>query len=429
VKLARFAFSVLTLVGGCKGGTAIDPLDAAPSPQAKAEPAPLANVPPTAGGTPSTSGVADGGVTPEPLRSDRPLPADSAKEVAHESSGKEPARDTRDLAGYWMQAVVRSGEGPGPLRAPETNVQAIESTRRKTEAHIAIEASASRARFVLSGGFVLPQGTELRGRLDRYGHVLLWPGEDSYRIVEPGALRALFGERRLDVAPMSQANAVPKGDGARRLNMRTRRVDVWTRAAEATVELGTVRESGDAGTLVCRLLLDLMSAPPSTSVCATDEVPLHAELRWTTRGALVFDVTSVARKGDIPAQDLAVPPASAVFTASPPTLATADTLLQRGELVAMRTAPVDVPPASARDAQAPPGDVGLLLVNSTDELRIAWIDGVPAAWVSAGGRLLLPWLLRGRYVLQWRTFLGDAWDPPETVVVPGTNATGNGPNP
>ncbi len=62
-----------------------------------------------------------------------------------------------------------------------------------------------------------------------------------------------------------------------------------------------------------------------------------------------------------------------------------------------------------------------MLVNSSDELRVAWIDGVPAAWVAPGERFLLPSLQRGRYAVQWRTFLADASDPPETTTVPGTS--------
>jgi hypothetical protein len=32
--------------------------------------------------------------------------------------------------------------------------------------------------------------------------------------------------------------------------------------------------------------------------------------------------------------------------------------------------------------------------------------------------------VRGRYTVQWRTFLGDAWEPAETIVVPGTSEVG-----
>ena len=105
---------------------------------------------------------------------------------------------------------------------------------------------------MLAGGFLLPQGTELRARVDRYGHVLIMPAEDAYRVAEPGALRALLSERRLDVAPVSPVDVVSGGEGQRRLNLRTRRVDLATRAAKATLELSAFRDAGDGGALVCR---------------------------------------------------------------------------------------------------------------------------------------------------------------------------------
>jgi hypothetical protein len=289
---------------------------------------------------------------------------------------------------------------------------------------MAIDASQTRARFVLSGGFVLPQGTELRARVDRYGHLVLWPGESTYRVAEPGALRALLGERRLDVAPLSPAIVRAGGDGPRRLNMNTRRVEVSTRAAKATLELSSLRDAGDGGVLVCRMLLDLMSASPSTEMCTTDDMPLHAELRWTTQGALAFDVTSIVRRADLLALDLATPPSSTTFEAgSPPALA-GEALVSKVDLAALRSAPVDVAPASARDAQPPPPETGLVVVNSSDELRVAWLDGVAVAWVAPGGREWLSSLVRGRYVLQWRTFLGDAWEPSRTISVPGSSDIG-----
>jgi len=343
--------------------------------------------------------------------------------------GRDAARDSRDLAGYELQAVLHAGEGPAQPKAPEVNTAAIDAARRKTEARLAIEISQSRARFVLSGAFVLPQATELRARIDRYGHLLLWPDEATYRVAGPGALRALLGERRLDVAPLSRARLASGGDGVRRLNARTRRVDVSTRAATGSLEIASMREAGDGGTLVCRFLLDLMGAPPSTPACATDEVPLHAELRWTTQGGLTFDVTSIVRRLDLAAQDLAAPPPSLAFVLAPPPQVPAETLLARTELAAFRTAPVEVPPAALRDAQEPPPDTGLTLVNYGDELRIAWIDGVPAAWIAPGARLALPSIVRGRYAVQGRTFLGDAWDPPETVVAPATIEVGGGRTP
>lgn len=412
----------------CHGAT-VDPPGAAASPQASAEPAPLANVT-TAAGTPTTGASgADAGPPPEMLRGDRAVTADLPHEVSRELGAKDlRGVDAKELAGYVMQAVFHAGDGPPAPKGPEVNANAIEAARRKLEARVAIEASQTRARFVLTGGFVVPQGTELRARVDRYGHLVLLPGEETYRVAEAGALRALFGERRLDVVPLSAAEVTTPGEGSRRLNLRTRRVDVSTRAAKATLELAAFRDAGDGGALVCRLLLDLAGAPPGTVACAADEVPLHAELRWTTEGALVFDVTSIAPSTHLPVQELAAPAATATFLAEPFPASPGEVLLPKGELVAFRTAPVEVPvPAGARDAQAPPPDAGLLLVNASDELRVAWLDGAPVAWVAPGARVPLTALLHGRYTLQWRTFLGDAWDAPEQVTVPGQSVTGKEP--
>jgi hypothetical protein len=173
------------------------------------------------------------------------------------------------------------------------------------------------------------------------------------------------------------------------------------------------------------MLLDLMSASPSASACSVDEIPLHAELRWTTRGALTFDVTSLARRVDLPAQNLATPPAASALAQGPPPHEPAALFVQRAELVAFRNAPVDVP-LPLRDTGAPPPDSGLVLVNSSDELRVAWIDGVPVAWVGPGERINLTTLLRGRYALQWRTFLGDGWEGSDVVVAPGYVEVGGG---
>lgn len=253
---------------------------------------------------------------------------------------------------------------------------------------------------------------------------MFWPGESSYRVAEPGALRALLGERRLDVAPLSPASLTASGEGARRLNLRTRRVEISTRAARAALELASLRDAGEGGVLMCRMLLDLMNAPPSTAACSGDEVPLHAELRWTTQGALTFDVVSIARRADLAAQDVATPPPSTSFEPRPLPAPPGETMVTRADLAAFRSAPLDVAPNSAPDAQPKPPESGLLVVNSSDQLRVVWVDGVAVAWVSPGGQELLSSLVRGRYALQWRTFLGDAWEAPRVISVPGASDVG-----
>jgi hypothetical protein len=420
----------LALLGCCFGllachGAPAETLDAAPSPQASAEPAPLANVGAAASAAATTTSGVDGSVSPEALRGDREVPVDTPHEVPRELLPKDFPKDPKELAGYELQVVLHMGEGPPAVKAPEVNGNAIDAARHKTEAHMVVDVSQTRARLSIQGGFVLPERTELRARSDRYGHVLLWPGEDTYRVAEPGAMRALFGERRLDVAPVSPVETRGAGDGARRLGYRTRRVELSTRAAKATFELATLPNASEGGALVCRWLLDLMGGPPAASPCANDEVPLHAELRWTTQGSLAFDVTALARRTDLAVQDMAAPPARLAFVRGAVPVPPGEAMLGKADLAAMRNGPIDVPVTRALDAQAPAPDAGLVLANLTDGLRVAWLDGVPVAWVAPGGSVLLPSLVRGKYVLQWRSFLGDAWDGPQTAVVPGRSDLGS----
>jgi hypothetical protein len=413
------AFVAAFSLGACRAGP-YDPTDTATSPQAQAEPTPLA-ASPVASASTGVVAAADAGPAPESLRFDSHLPTDILREPVRELGGHEQAREAKEVSGFTLQAVLRSGEAPPPPRAGEVNLAAIDAAKRKAEPRLTVEAGPSRARFVLNGGFVLPPGTELRSRIDRYGQLLLWPGDGSVRVVQPGALRALLGERRLDVAPLSPAEARSNGEGPHRLNMRTRRVEISTRSAKATLELAALHDIGDGGVLICRFLLDLMSAPPSTRACAFDEVPLHAELRWTTGGIFVFDASSLAQPADLSALDLATPPPSVTWVTSPLPIEPAETLISRTEIAGFHSAPVDLPLRPQRDGQAPLPEAGLTLINSSDELRVAWLEGAPVAWVGPGARLGIATLLRGRYSLQWRTFLGDAWEPPDLVVAPGTS--------
>ncbi len=419
--------AIAVALGACKGGTATtDPPDAAASPQASAEPAPLANIPtPTVSGVPTTTNP-EAGPPPLPMRGDRELPVDVPREPTKE---KEQARDTpkdprdpKELSGWSLQAVLRQSDIAAAPKATEVSDRGVEAARKKTEPHLSIDISQTRMRItVASAGFVLPADTEIRARLDRYGHVLLLPQEATYRVVAPGALRALFGERRMDVAPLSPAEIVTGGDGPRRFNFRTRKVDVSTRAAKASFEIAQVKDAGEGGVLLCRALLDLMNAPPSTPLCGPDEIPVHADVRWTTKGAVAFDVQSLARRADLRVATMATPPASVAFVSSPLPPLASEVMLSRPELAALRTGPIDLPPAPATDAATPRAESGLVLVNTTDQLRFVWIDGAAALWLAPGAREELPSLQRGRYVVQWRTFLGDAFEPAQLMSVPGTS--------
>jgi len=413
----------LSVALGCsKGSASTDPPEQPASPQAKAEPAPIASPPSGAGSaSPQPTALAlDGGVVPQPLRADRPLGADTTtKETTKEGIG-----------GYTLTAVFRPSDVPPPAKGAEG--PGLEAARRKTETRVTIDVAPTHARVVLGPGFVLPEGTELRQRVDRYGHVVFLPEEGVYRIVAPGSLRAVLAERRLDVAPLAAPELTHNGEGARRFGRPTHKIEVLTRAAKATFEIGRLPDLGEGGTLLCRSLLELMGAPPATPLCGDGDVPLHAELHWAAldasppkggapppspglgskgrlAGLLTFDVTMITRRTDLSAAVLAVPPTQASFLEAPFRPEGARLLLAKSDLVALRPA---APEAS------------LALVNSTDELRFAWLDGVAVAWVAPGARAEVSGLVAGRYGLEWRTFLGDAIEPAQTVTLPATSDLG-----
>jgi len=388
---------------GCHGGgggtQAPDLTDAPASPQANAVPAPLANMPTTpASATPPPP--LDAGPAPQPWRPDQPLAVD--------------ALPARELGGYTMAATLHGADPPAPPRGPEYVASAVEVARKKTEPRLSLDLGSSRLRMVVaSQGFVLPMGTELRARGDRYGHVVLAPDGANYRVAAPGALRALVGERRFDVAPLSPADVNGAGEGGRRLGYHTRKVEVVNRAARATFEIARVADAGDSGTLICRALLDMMNAPPSTPLCGVDEVPMFAELRWTTRGAVVFTATAIVRRLDLPTSVLLAPPPTPTFATGPLPGQSSEILLTGAELHALRTG-----------EHLPEGRPVLTLINPSDVLQFAWLDGVAVAWLAPSARVEIPALARGRAAVEWRTFLGDVVDPPRPVTLPGLSEPG-----
>ena len=400
------AVVALTTWGACDPKTTADPSDATASPQASAIPAPLANAPTT---TTSASPIAtspDSGPPPVPLRPDLPLPSDSA---------------SAQSIGYTFSAVLRPGDVVGPPRAPEVATAGIDAARKKAELRLAIDLAPSRMRVALLGPtWVLPPESEIRARSDRYGHVYVGGSGASYRPLAPGSLRALIGERRFDVAPITPADVASKDDTSKRIGVKTRIVEVSTRAAKASFEIGRLSDLGEGGVLLCRMLLDLMNAPPSTALCGESELPMRAELRWTGKGSITFEITGVLKKTDLAMTSLLVPPASATFMSTPLAApgAGVNPILSPPELAAFRTNAVDPPPSAVSH-----GDT-LVVHNATDQLRLLHIDGVPIAWAAPGARDAVPGFLRGRYVAQWRTFLGESFETPVAQPIPGVAQIG-----
>jgi hypothetical protein len=399
----------LLAAGSCRSPPSSDTVDTPASPQATAEPAPLANIPAQPAPGIATAALAPDGSSPAtPLRGDRPVEADPP---GHETTA------------YTLLAVLRASDPPPTPKGPEINPPGLEAARKKTDPLVSIDFTSTRARIVLTtAGFALPMGTELRARSDRFGHIVLDPDGATYRVAAPGVLRALLGERRLDVAPLSGAQTEDLGDGPKRVGRSTHKIAVVTRAAKADFEITHVPDGGEGGGLVCRALLDLINAPPSTPLCGDGDVPLHVELRWTapapsalsrsTRSSMItFDAYALARR-DVSPLVFATPPGTAAYDEALPDKRSL-VLLTAPELAALHV---------GADAEA---ETTLGLVNSTDELRFLWLDGVPIAWLAPGARETLRALPRGHYSIQWRTFLGDAIDPAQTVTLPATSDIGS----
>ena len=79
-----------------------------------------------------------------------------------------------------------------------------------------------------------------------------------------------------------------------------------------------------------------------------------------------------------------------------------------------------------RDASIP-GE-GFVAVNHSDRVMYLLLDGVPAVAVPASGSEYVIGPQRGRYVAQWRSFLGEKVAPPRPVEMPARLVYGGAPD-
>jgi hypothetical protein len=423
--MRRIGLTLLLLAAACeRSAKDVTTEDAAPSPNASILPAPLAGpptsetplTPPTATSLPKIADAAAQpsalasaflSIAPEPMRGDREIPPDTL-------SSKETAGITFTAEWRWLDA-------PAPPKANEVHAEGLAAARKLTALRTQVSLGESgRLRLVFDGrAFPLPLGTELRSRVDRLGHALVFPGATEYRPVPPGALRALFGDRRLDVIPLVPGELTPHGNVPARGGQTARRVDVVSRMGTLTLDLERVVDAGLGGPLLCRALVELVEVDPSSSVCVPFEVPVRAQMTWAGGGTLLFEAGDLSKRTELSLGDLSCPPPSSSLAATVVPPLTSGLLLTREDLAAFRTRPIDVGPA----APGAPAE-GLLAKNATDSIRYLFLDGVPVVWLMPGAEQLLPGPLKGRYVAQWRSFLGDAIDPARPLEIPGRSAVG-----
>ena len=408
------AFTFWLAVGACER-SAPEPVieNATPSPNASILPAPLASVAQPAAEVPgwapsgAHSGASaelgpkmsfgDAGSSPPPevLRADQPLDDDTLSQ--------------REVIGVSLQGEWRYADLPPAPR--EGNQAGLDAARRSTALKMRIDLSAiGRMRVVLqSRALSVEPGSEVRARVDRYGHVLVWPNGSAYRVLPLGAVRTLLGEGRADANPLVRAQTSTVSDGPRRAARRTKRWELATRTGKLALDQTRILAAGEGGPLLCRFLSELVAIDPSAAPCAVDDVPLRAQYTWPDGGSIVFEVFDVIDKTELSAAQLLVPPAGAEFARTGLPARGSALLLSREELGALRLRPSEAPAA---------GDEGLTLRNASEVLRYAYVDGVPAALVAPNRDVMLSGLTRGRYLVQWRTFFADAVDPPAFVDLP-----------
>ena len=91
------------------------------------------------------------------------------------------------------------------------------------------------------------------------------------------------------------------------------------------------------------------------------------------------------------------------------------------ELAALRTQAIDVgTEGTGAKISGAAGAFPLVVRNVSDTPKVVLVDGSPIAWLRGGSQGVLPGLVRGRYQIQTRSFVGDEVDPAAITTAPGT---------
>jgi hypothetical protein len=396
------------LLFGCENRAAVssDAGPTEPSPNASILPAPLATALEQAQAGPRDGAVADADADAEPVapeweREDRALSDDDFA--------------PHDPSGLVLEARFRWPDIAPPPRLPESNADGLERVAEKTRFDVTMElGAAGRMRLVLaSSSFVLPEGTELRARTEGLGHVLVWPNQRLYVVVQPGALRAVLNERRADTEPLTRATAGASGEGQVH-GFTTEKNRFTTSFGRLDLEQARIVGAGAGGILFCRFVVEIAGVHPDAPTCAEDLVPVRAEYAWAGNGRLLLEVTSVQRSPVLEIDRLAFPPRDAEHRVGELPDPNRVLLVGRSELRGLRNKPIAVP--EARDAGVP--KEGLVAVNGGDLASYVLVDGLPVVTLRPRSTDVLLDLVPGNYLLQARDFLATEITVPSVVPVP-----------
>ncbi len=294
------------------------PVGSEQSPNASILPAPLAP-----GREARTDARPGSSASPTPTLPPRPFPND--RELPNEASLERDVGGVELRAEFvWPGVETREVTLPSKPDAAPPRLDSRADAGKSPEIKTLFTQPTLRIRLTTNGrmfaelsspSFTLPAGTQLMARLDRFGHVVVWPDGRSYRVAPRGSLRALLQERRVDVAPLLDGEIVPGGAG-KRFDLTTLRHTVQSPLGEVVMESAVDATLGGSGVLVCRLLLELLRLDPGVDLCPSGELPVEATFRWVNGGELAFRVTSLRRVASfatLGSDALSIPPAMPIF--------------------------------------------------------------------------------------------------------------------
>ncbi len=357
--------------------------------------------------------------TPQP-EADQVVPLLAGEPLPNDSPTAEP-----ESPGAELLFEVRPRSAPGIPVHLGAVTPAVTSAQNAVAGVLRVSVGNGRARVRIGPrAFALDEGWELRGDRRRGGFILLF-GSNQYRVVPSGALRTLLSERRVDVMPLGPTHLARLADGSHlgRSTTRTRVTTAWgaldldqmtvtppsktasgprSDARVDALELeNSATESG--GEPLCRLFLELIGADRALggAPCSPSLIPLRADVSFAVGGGISIDATSV-REGAIPRADLAFPPATAQLSSN--------------QLPDAKFAAIGNDVLLSLRAKGEP--VTLEIANKSPSPRWVFVDGVAVALFPSNVERALT-VRSSRYVVEWRTPLGEIVERASEVNAPG----------
>ncbi len=345
----------------------------------------------------------DAGVASEPLARDQPLANDPLP--------------SQSVGGVTLVGEFAWAEVPSAPKGAKAAASGLEAGKALTALTCNVElAKEGRMRLELaSRAFPLPMRTEVRSRVDKLGHALVWPQALGYRVLPVGTLRRTLDERRVEPIALEPGVVATERGGGKRLGYTLTRRSVRTALGTVRLELAQVAEAGEGALLLCRALVELAGVEPRSPACAPGELVLAADYAWAAGGKLSFSASSVTQRADLAPGGFLVPPPGAAFQREALPGGMGDAFLTRDELAAFRAGP-EPGLGPVTDASAP-GE-GVVLQSRAARPLYALLDGVPVALVPPGGEVYLVGTTRATYGVSFRSFLGDEVHAARAVALP-----------